>query len=54
MAIALSPLPFSPDALAPAISADTLETHHGKHHKGYVDKTNAALEGGELADYPRG
>ncbi len=49
MAIVLSPLPFASDALAPAISASTLQTHHGKHHKAYVDKTNAALEGGELA-----
>ena len=49
MAIALSPLPYAPDALAPAISAETLQTHHGKHHKAYVDKTNAALEGGELS-----
>ena len=49
MAIELTPLPYGEDALAPAISADTLRTHHGKHHKAYVDKTNAAIEGGELA-----
>lgn len=49
MAIALTPLPYAPDALDPAISAETLQTHHGKHHKAYVDKTNAALEGDELA-----
>jgi Fe-Mn family superoxide dismutase len=50
MTIQLPPLPFGEDALAPAISAETLRTHHGKHHKAYVDKTNAAVEGGELAD----
>ena len=50
MTIQLPPLPYAEDALAPAISAETLQTHHGKHHKAYVDKTNAAIKGGELAD----
>lgn len=50
MAFELTPLPFDKDALAPAISADTLGFHHGKHHKAYVDKTNAAIEGTDLAD----
>ena len=36
----LPDLPYSEDALAPFVSADTLRTHHGKHHKTYVDKTN--------------
>ena len=49
MTIELTPLPFKEDALAPAISAETLRTHHGKHHKAYVDKTNAAIEGTALA-----
>jgi Fe-Mn family superoxide dismutase len=49
MAIELMPLPYPEDTLAPAISAETLRTHHGKHHKAYIDKTNAAIEGGELA-----
>ena len=48
MPISLMPLPYGSDALAPAISADTLEVHHGKHHKAYVDKTNAAIAGGAL------
>ena len=48
MPISLMPLPYGTDALAPAISADTLEVHHGKHHKAYVDKTNAAIAGGAL------
>ena len=45
MAFTLPDLPYAKDALAPHISADTLEFHHGKHHKTYVDKANAALEG---------
>ena len=49
MTIAFPPLPYAEDALAPHISADTLATHHGKHHKAYVDKTNAAIEGTDLA-----
>ncbi len=49
MSISLLPLPYAETALEPAISATTLQTHHGKHHKAYVDKTNAAIEGGELA-----
>ena len=44
MPLKLIPLPYADDALAPAISADTLQTHHGKHHKTYIDKTNAAAE----------
>jgi len=49
MSISLMPLPYARDALAPAISADTLDTHHGKHHRAYVDKTNAGIDGGPLA-----
>lgn len=50
MAFDLIPLPYADTALAPAISAETLSYHYGKHHKAYIDKTNAAIEGGELAD----
>ena len=49
MAFELMPLPYAQDALAPAISAETLGYHHGKHHKAYIDKTNKAVEGTELA-----
>lgn len=48
MPITLMPLPYGTDALAPAISAATLEVHHGKHHRTYVDKTNAATAGTAL------
>ncbi|WP_156840228.1 superoxide dismutase [Novosphingobium aquimarinum] len=49
MTISLMPLPYAKDALAPHISSDTLEVHHGAHHKAYVDKTNAAIEGTDKA-----
>ena len=49
MAFELMPLPYDKEALAPAISAETLGFHHGKHHKTYIDKTNAAIEGTDLA-----
>jgi Fe-Mn family superoxide dismutase len=50
MTISLTPLPYSTDALAPHVSRRTLELHHGAHHKGYVDKTNQAIAGTDLAD----
>ena len=50
MAIALPELPYALDALAPHISAETLEFHHGKHHAAYVNNLNGMLEGTELAD----
>jgi Fe-Mn family superoxide dismutase len=46
----LTELPFAPDALEPAMSRTTLETHHGKHHAGYVKKLNDALK--ERANAP--
>ncbi|MDG5747659.1 superoxide dismutase [Qipengyuania sp. XHP0207] len=45
MAFELIDLPYDDKALEPAISARTLSFHHGKHHKAYIDKTNAAIEG---------
>jgi len=44
MAFALPELPFAKDALQPHMSAETLEFHHGKHHKAYVDKVNGWIE----------
>jgi Fe-Mn family superoxide dismutase len=49
MPVTLPDLPYGKSALEPHISARTLEFHYGKHHKGYVDKTNAAIEGTDLA-----
>ena len=45
MAFELPPLPYAKDALAPHISAETLEFHHGKHHQAYVTNLNKLLEG---------
>lgn len=52
MAIEFMPLPYPMDALEPHISARTLEFHHGKHHKAYVDKLNAAIRGTDYEDLP--
>jgi Fe-Mn family superoxide dismutase len=40
MPFTLPPLPFAKDALGPTMSAETLDFHHGKHHKAYIDKVN--------------
>ncbi|MBY0612987.1 MAG: superoxide dismutase [Beijerinckiaceae bacterium] len=40
----LPPLKFAYDALEPVIDAETMRLHHDKHHQGYVDKVNEALE----------
>jgi Fe-Mn family superoxide dismutase len=43
MPFILPDLPFAKDALGDVMSAETLDYHHGKHHKAYVDKTNGML-----------
>jgi superoxide dismutase, Fe-Mn family len=50
MAIQLPDLPYAKDGLAPYISANTLEFHHGKHHRAYVDNTNKLIAGTDLAN----
>jgi Fe-Mn family superoxide dismutase len=45
MAFELPPLPYAQDALAPHMSAETLEYHYGKHHATYVQKLNDAVKG---------
>jgi Fe-Mn family superoxide dismutase len=47
MSIQLPDLPYAADALEPHVSAQTLGFHHGKHHKTYVDKLNAAIAGSD-------
>jgi len=49
MALSHPELPYAYNALEPSIDAVTMEIHHGRHHKAYVDKANAALEGTPLA-----
>lgn len=44
MAFTLPPLPYPYDALEPYIDAQTMEIHHTKHHQGYVNNLNKALE----------
>lgn len=48
MAFQLPDLPYAHDALAPHIDERTMQIHHGKHHNGYTNKLNAAIEGTEL------
>jgi Fe-Mn family superoxide dismutase len=48
MAFELPDLPYSFDALEPHIDAQTMEIHHDRHHKAYVDNANAALAGTDL------
>ena len=47
MAFTLPDLPYPHDALEPHIDTRTMQIHHGKHHQGYTNKLNAALEGHE-------
>lgn len=48
MAFELPKLPYAYDALEPHIDAKTMEIHYGKHHQGYTNKLNAAIEGTDL------
>ena len=45
MAFSLPDLPYGKDALAPYLSQETLEFHHGKHHNAYVTNLNGLIEG---------
>jgi Fe-Mn family superoxide dismutase len=48
----LPPLPYPIDALQPHMSKETLEFHHGKHHKAYVDNLNNLIPGTEFENLP--
>ena len=50
MAFTLPELRYAYDALEPHIDARTMEIHHTKHHNGYTNKLNAAIEGTNLAE----
>ncbi|MDX1375861.1 MAG: superoxide dismutase [Burkholderiales bacterium] len=52
MSFELPPLPYAYDALEPHISKRTMELHHDKHHKKYVDTLNKLVEGSPLARSP--
>ncbi|MFY8032952.1 MAG: superoxide dismutase [Flexibacteraceae bacterium] len=47
MAFELPQLPYATNALEPNIDAQTMEIHHGRHHKAYVDNLNNAVLGTE-------
>jgi Fe-Mn family superoxide dismutase len=51
MTISLKPLPFSPDALEPYISATTVRLHHEHHEAGYVERVNRLVSGTKLANH---
>lgn len=50
MPVELPPLPFDIAALEPHMSRKTLEFHHGKHHKKYVETTQTLIAGTDLAN----
>lgn len=50
MAFKLPDLPYAYNALEPHIDARTMEIHHSKHHAGYTNNLNSAIEGTPLAD----
>ncbi len=50
MTFEVAPLPYAQDALAPYISAETLEYHYGKHHIAYAKKLNALVADTPYAD----
>jgi Fe-Mn family superoxide dismutase len=45
MAFTLPPLPYAKDALAPVVSPETIDYHHGKHHQAYVNNLNNLVPG---------
>ena len=48
MSYTLPKLPYEYSALEPNIDSKTMEIHHGKHHQGYTNNLNGAIEGTEL------
>jgi superoxide dismutase, Fe-Mn family len=52
MPYTLPELPYAKDALGEFMSAETLEYHHGKHHKAYVDRTNQLVGEKDLGAMP--
>lgn len=49
MSFELPSLPYARDALAPRISAETIDYHYGKHHQAYVNKLNDMIDGTDHA-----
>ncbi|MDX8413716.1 MAG: superoxide dismutase [Mariprofundales bacterium] len=51
MAFQQLPLPYAADALAPHISAETLDFHYGKHHHAYISNLNKLVAGSEWEEH---
>ncbi|HLV23274.1 MAG TPA: superoxide dismutase [Moheibacter sp.] len=51
MAFELPNLPYAFDALEPHIDAKTMEIHHDKHHAGYTNNLNNAIQGTEMENW---
>ncbi|MBN1631936.1 MAG: hypothetical protein JW990_19450 [Thermoleophilia bacterium] len=52
MAFKLPDLPYEAAALEPYLSAETIEVHHGKHHRAYADNVDWDFAAANLADSP--
>jgi len=52
MPLVLKPLPYAADALEPSIDKTTMEIHHDRHHKAYVDNYNNATKGTPIESTP--
>lgn len=52
MPLELPRLPYDRAALQPHLSAETLDLHHGRHLRAYLDTVNARIDGTELAELP--
>ena len=52
MTLELPKLPYAYDALAPFMSVETLQLHHGKHHQAYVTNGNNLLKGSKFESMP--
>ena len=50
MSFQLPDLSYNHDALEPHIDSRTMQIHHGKHHAGYTNNLNAAIDGTELSN----
>ena len=50
MAFELPSLPYEKDALAPYMSSETLDFHHGKHHQTYVTNLNNLVKDSDMRD----
>ena len=50
-AFQLAPLPYREVALEPNLSPEQIDAHYNRHHRGYVDRVNAARAGNDFVTY---